>query len=78
MSDGSSLLLRLHLEGVNIEERAKEQARKWQNRNEDFSSLFYESHACFTNLLAGYTESEKILRERMNEYLENGEKTVCN
>ena len=39
LSDGSALLMRLQLEGVDIGDRAREQAAKWESHNEDFVSL---------------------------------------
>ena len=53
LSDGSALLLRLHLEGVDVADRVKEQAEGWKDHNEDFVALFYDGHNCFTSLMAG-------------------------
>jgi hypothetical protein len=35
-----------------------EQARAWTNHNNDFVSLFYDGHNCFTALLAGDREDD--------------------
>jgi len=77
LSDGSSLLMRLHLEGVDIGERAQEQARSWVNNNEDFVSLFYDGHAAFTSLLAGDTAANATLLNNMKEYI-NGQREGWN
>ena len=75
LSDGSSLLMRLHLEGVDIGDRANELAEKWKTHDEDFVSLFYEGHACFTNLMAGNAVENKKLLENMREFI-NDERKV--
>jgi len=74
LSDGSALLMRLQLEGVDIGDRAKEQADKWKSHDEDFVSLFYDGHACFTNLMAGKsTENQKWI-ENMRDYVNDERK----
>ena len=40
-------------QGVDIGDRAAVQAKAWTNHNNDFVSLFYDGHNCFTSLLAG-------------------------
>jgi len=71
LSDGSSLLMRLHLEGVDIGDRAVEQAKKWVNHNDDFVSLFYDGHNAFTSLLAGDRSSNNKLLDNMTEYIKD-------
>jgi len=74
LSDGSSLLMRLQLEGVDIGDRAKEQARKWEDHNSDFVSLFYDGHNCFTNLMAGDSVANTKLMDNMREYIKGDRK----
>lgn len=74
LSDGSSLLMRLHLEGVDIGDRANELAEKWKTHDEDFVSLFYEGHACFTNLMAGNAVENGRLLENMREFINDERK----
>jgi len=75
LTDGSALLMRLQLEGVDIGDRAKEQAAKWESHNEDFVSLFYDGHSCFTNLMAGNTAENAKWMDNMREYIK-GERKV--
>jgi len=69
LSDGSALLMRLQLEGVDIGDRAREQAAKWESHDEDFVSLFYDGHSCFTNLMAGNMAENTKWMENMREYI---------
>eukprot|EP00088_Acartia_fossae_P008287 TRINITY_DN1394_c0_g1_i1.p1 TRINITY_DN1394_c0_g1~~TRINITY_DN1394_c0_g1_i1.p1 ORF type:complete len:490 (+),score=141.39 TRINITY_DN1394_c0_g1_i1:52-1521(+) len=69
LSDGSSLLMRLHLEGVDIGNRADEQAKGWVKHNDDFVSLFYDGHNSFCSLLAGDRAANTKLLENMREYV---------
>jgi len=71
LSDGSSLLMRLHMEGVDIGQRASEQARKWVDHNDDFVSLFYDGHNAFTSLMAGDREANNKLLDNMREYIKD-------
>jgi hypothetical protein len=41
-----------------------EQARAWTNHNNDFVSLFYDGHNCFTTLLAGDREDNFFHKEK--------------
>jgi hypothetical protein len=41
-----------------------EQARAWTNHNNDFVSLFYDGHNCFTTLLAGDREDDFFIKKR--------------
>jgi len=74
LSDGSALLMRLQLEGVDIGDRAKEQAAKWESHDQDFVSLFYDGHGCFTNLMAGNTVENTKWIDNMREYLQDDRK----
>jgi len=74
LSDASSLLMRLQLEGVDIGDRAREQARKWEVHNEDFVSLFYDGHGCFANLMAGDAVANTRLIENMREHIRDDRK----
>merc|ERR1719245_17849 len=78
LSDGSSLLMRLHLEGVDIGERAKDQARKWEQHNDDFVSLFYDGHNAFTTLLAGDRAANAKLLDNMREYVKDADRSGWN
>jgi len=69
LSDGSSLLMRLHLEGVDIGDRATAQASKWVNHNEDFVSLFYDGHNSFCSMLAGDRAANSKLLDNMRDYV---------
>jgi hypothetical protein len=51
---------------VDIGDRAAEQARAWSNHNNDFVSLFYDGHNCFTSLLAGDRDGT-IRRRHVND-----------
>ena len=74
LSDWSALLLRLQLEGVDIGYRAKDQASKWRRNKEDFVSLFYDGHTCFTNLMAGDTVANTKMMDNMREYIQGDRK----
>ena len=76
MSDGSSLLMRLQLEGVDIGDRAREQASKWESHDEDFVSLFYDGHSCFANLMAGDTVANDKLMDNMRDYIRGYRKVI--
>ena len=66
--------MRLQLEGVDIGDRAKEQAAKWENHDKDFVSLFYDGHGCFTNLMAGNTVENNKWMDNMREYTQGDRK----
>ena len=68
LSDGSSLLMRLHLEGVDTGDRVQEQAKGWVNHNNDFVSLFYDGHNSFCSLLAGDRAANQKLLDNMRDY----------
>ena len=74
LSDWSALLLRLQLEGVDIGYRAKDQASKWRRNKEDFTSLFYDGHTCFTNLMAGDRVANTKMMDNMREYIQGDRK----
>ena len=76
MSDASALLMRLQLEGVDIGDRAREQAIKWESHDEDFVSLFYDGHSCFTNLMAGDTGANYKLMDNMRDYIRGDRKVI--
>ena len=69
LSDASSLLFRLQLEGVNTGTRVEELAKKWTDHSDDFVSLFYDGHHCFTSLLAGDKAASNKLMDNMREYI---------
>ena len=69
MADGSSLLFRLHLEGVDIGSRAEAQAKAWRKHSDDFVSLFFDGHHCFTSLLAGDRAANEKLLDNMREFI---------
>ena len=75
LSDGASLLMRLHLEGVDIEDRARDQAAAWEKHEGDFTCLFFDGHGCFANLLARNTMENARWIEKMREYI-RGERKV--
>jgi len=68
--------MRLQLEGVDIGDRAREQARKWEVHNEDFVSLFYDGHGCFANLMAGDAVANTRLIENMREHIRDDRKVI--
>jgi hypothetical protein len=74
LSDGSALLMRLQLEGVDIGDRAREQAIKWESHTDDFVSLFYDGHIGFTSLMAGDKVLNAKLMDNMREYLSGDRK----
>jgi len=74
LSDGASLLMRLHLEGVDIEDRARDQAAAWEKHEGDFTCLFFDGHGCFANLLAGNTVENARWIEKMREYIRGDRK----
>ena len=76
MSDASALLMRLQLEGVDIGDRAREQAVEWENHDEDFVSLFYDGHSCFANLMAGDTRANAKLMDNMRDYIKGDRKVI--
>lgn len=57
------------VKGVNIGERAREQATAWTNHNDDFVSLFYDGHNAFSSLLAGDRLACTTLINNMQEYI---------
>ena len=78
LCDWSALLMRLQLEGVDIGDRDREQAVKWKRNKEDFVSLFYDGHTCFTNLMAGDTVANTKLMDNMREYIRDDRKVYQN
>ena len=74
LTDGSSLLMRLQLEGVDIGDRAREQAEMWEDHDEDFVSLFSDGHTCFTNLMAGNTAENAKWMDNFRDYIKGDRK----
>ena len=66
--------MRLQLEGVNIGDRAREQAEMWEDHDEDFVSLFSDGHTCFTNLMAGNTAENAKWMENVRDYIKGDRK----
>ena len=75
LSDASALLMRLHLAGAEVGDRARELAPAWEKHNEDFVSLFYDGHNCFNTLLAGDRAARDKLLDNMRDYI-NDNRTV--
>jgi len=74
LSDASALLMRLHLDGVNVEDRARELSSYWEKHNEDFVSLFYEGHNCFNSLLCGDRAASDKLIDNMRDFINDNRK----
>ena len=70
LSDASSLLMRLHIEGVPTGSRAQEVARAYKDTLE-YRGLFYDGHACFGTLLADDRDTHGKLLEKVHDYLES-------
>jgi len=70
LSDASSLLMRLHMEGVPTGSRAQEVARAYKDTLE-YRGLFYDGHACFGTLLADDRDTHGKLLEKVHDYLES-------
>ena len=70
LSDASSLLMRLHMEGVSTGSRAQEVARAYKDTLE-YRGLFYDGHACFATLLADDRDTHRKLLENVHDYLES-------
>jgi len=70
LSDASSLLMRLHMEGVPTGSRAQEVARAYKD-NLEYRGLFYDGHACFATLLADDRDTHRKLLESVHDYLES-------
>jgi len=78
LSDGSSLLMRLHLEGVDIGDRAENQAKGWVSHNDDFTSLFYDGHNSFCSLLVGDKQANDKLLDNMREFVSSSSRVGWN
>jgi len=70
LSDASSLLLRLHMEGVDIGDRAQAPAKAAIKNHDDFVSLFYDGHNAFSSLLAGDKVAFAKFTENLNEFVQ--------
>ena len=68
--------MRLQLEGVDIGDRAREQAIKWETHADDFVSLFYDGHISFTSLMAGDKVLNAKLMDNLREYLKGNRKVT--
>ena len=69
LSDASALLMRLNLAGVNVESRARDLLPYWEKHNQDFVSLFYDGHNCFTTLLSGDSVAADKLMDNMRDFI---------
>lgn len=69
LSDASALLMRLHLAGAEVGDRARQLAPSWEKHNEDFVSLFYDGHNCFNSLLAGDRVARDKLLDNMRDFI---------
>lgn len=69
LSDGSSLLYRLKMEGVDTGDRIQEQAKAWTQHTDNCVSLFYDGHHCFSSLMAGDKAAAEKLKDSMREYI---------
>jgi len=69
LSDGSALLMRLQLQGVNIGDRARSLGTAWQEFSGDCTSLFYDGHSMFTSLLSGKNDNADRLINSLRDYI---------
>jgi len=74
LSDASALLMRLHLHGVDVGDRAKELAPHWEKHNDDFVSLFYDGHNCFNSLLANDKVACSKILDNMRDFIDDNRK----
>jgi len=74
LSDASALLMRLHLLGIDVGDRAKDLAPYWEKHNDDFVSLFYDGHNCFNTLLANDKVANSKLLENMRDFINDNRK----
>ncbi|KAL5267632.1 hypothetical protein ACHWQZ_G004616 [Mnemiopsis leidyi] len=69
LSDASSLLMRLKIDGQKTGDREKMLAELWSKHNDEFTSIFYDGHSAFTAAMVGDTASLDVLLDNMREYI---------
>jgi len=77
LSDASALLMRLHMEGVDLGSREVELARAYEDEWESRISLFFDGHMCFASLLGGDRAAHGRLMDSVREFLQ-GDRTGWN
>jgi len=70
LSDAASLLTRLHLAGVDIGDRAQDQAAAWEDYEGDFTCLFFDGHGCMANMMAGNSVENRRWLDKMKDYIQ--------
>ena len=68
--------MRLQLEGVDIGDRAREQALMWESHSDEFVSLFYDANVCFTHLMAGDSVASVKLMDNIRAYIRGSRKVI--
>ena len=71
LSDASSFLARLHIDGQSTGNREDQLSRLWSVQNKEFTSLFYNGHSALAAAMSHDTASLETLRENMREYIGN-------
>lgn len=69
LSDAAALLMRLHMEGVPLGDRAQELARAYGEEGDNQTSLFYDGHMCFASLLGGDRAAHARLMSSVEDFL---------
>ncbi|XP_063685355.1 tetratricopeptide repeat protein 38-like [Bolinopsis microptera] len=69
LSDASSLLMRLKVDGQKTGGREEILADLWSQHNDEFTSLFYDGHSAIAAAMVGDTSSLDTLLENMREFV---------
>jgi tetratricopeptide (TPR) repeat protein len=73
MLDGTALLWRLHLQGLDVGNRWKELADKWEDRTGDLNYAFNDMHAMMAFIGDGRSSAVKNLLQGMEQRMQKGD-----
>lgn len=71
MSDASSFLMRLRIDGQSTGNREEKLGKLWSEQTNEFTSLFYDGHCALAAAMSNDTASLDVLRDNMSEYIAN-------
>ncbi|BBB31191.1 tetratricopeptide repeat protein [Neptunomonas japonica] len=76
--DASSVLWRLHLEGVELGNRAYELSDSWQKKDDQLFYAFNDAHAMLAYAASGNDNAAQTLLNKMKDYALQGDSNVTN
>lgn len=69
LTDATSLLARLELQGVPVQSRVRGVCAAWSKHDMEFTNLYCDANSCVSKLLAGEKDQVDTLMDGMREYI---------